>query len=198
MKTYKINECFLSLQGEGVRVGTANVFLRFSGCNRRCTAGKEGFDCDTSHHAGQDYELAELLKLVVEVAGSCRWVILTGGEPCLQVDDALVSSLRGLGFSVAMETNGTLQPPDGIDWLSVSPHGPEDELVVRVANEVRYVMRWGDKMPEPKIDAHHYCLSPRFDEAGVLPNALEWCIEECKKNPTWRLSVQAHKLWRIR
>jgi len=197
-KKYKINEIFYSLQGEGARAGTANVFVRFSDCNLRCIRSREGFDCDTEFVSGNEMSLLELLREIKKSSGECRSVILTGGEPALQIDDNLITALKSEGYFIAIETNGTKLLPEGIDWICVSPKTAEHTLKVKSANELKYVRRAGMALPEPSIKAEHYFISPSFDAESLDRSDLQYCIELCQKNPKWRLSVQQHKIWKIR
>ncbi len=117
---YRINEIFKSIQGEGHRVGTPAIFIRFAGCNLDCTKATHGFDCDTDHSERMELTLDGLEERLWKLT-PCLWVILTGGEPMLQVDRKLVGHLRGMGFKVAVETNGTIPITVSLDWISVSP-----------------------------------------------------------------------------
>lgn len=197
-KQYKVNEIFYSLQGEGARAGTANVFVRFSNCNLRCTREREGFDCDTEFVSGKMLSLLELVKEIKQASKNCRSVIFTGGEPALQIDDQLVTALKNENYYLAIETNGTKELPEGIDWICVSPKTAEHTLRVKSANELKYVRRYGMALPEPSIEAEHYFVSPSFDADAIDSRDLEYCIELCQQNPKWRLSVQQHKIWKIR
>src|SRR5512147_1549241 len=98
MNTYRINEIFYSLQGEGVRAGTPALFLRFAGCNQVCTTDTVGFDCDTDHAAGRDMDLAQIVTSLRKAGPGCEWVVLTGGEPALQVDRELIYGLHAAGY----------------------------------------------------------------------------------------------------
>jgi organic radical activating enzyme len=198
VNTYRVNEIFYSLQGEGVRSGTAALFLRFSGCNVGCRTETHGFDCDTDYAAGREMTLAEIVT-ELRAAGSARaWVVLTGGEPALQVDRELIDGLHAAGFKLAIETNGTVELPAGIDWITVSPKVPEDQLHQRAADEVKYVRAFGQPIPRTTVKAEHKLISPAFDGDRLDPETLEWCIQLVRDNPDWRLSVQQHKFWRIR
>lgn len=206
MKHYSINEIFYSLQGEGVRAGTANVFVRFAGCNLECqmAAGPKspgGFDCDTEFAGGRPMTLEELIAEMERRGGRCRQTILTGGEPLLQVDHDLVEALKARGWFIAVETNGTKAIStdiEAIDWVTVSPKVAEHAVQVSEANEVKYVRYDGQALPKPYCCADHYLLSPAFTSEGVDQASLRWCIELIKKHPEWRLSTQLHKVWRVR
>ena len=112
---YRVNEIFLSLQGEGFWTGTPMVFLRFSGCNLRCPF------CDTDHSGYREMSAEEIVTEILQTGGDCRRVCVTGGEPSLQLDEALVEALHHAGFQVHVETNGTRVLPGGVDWVTLSP-----------------------------------------------------------------------------
>lgn len=198
MERYVVNEIFYSLQGEGVRAGTPNLFLRFSRCNLTCAVETHGFDCDTEFASGRRMTVAEILEELAAAAESCRWVVLTGGEPALQVDAELIEALHGAGYRLAIETNGSVELPEGIDWITVSPKVAEHAVRQRRADEVKYVRGHGQAIPKTVVEAEHYLISPAFDGDELDPRALAWCIRLVRENPPWRLSVQQHKLWRVR
>ncbi len=203
-KKYRINETFYSLQGEGVRAGTPNVFVRFSGCNMACAKEASekspgGFDCDTEFESGVFRTASEILEQVRSLAPKCRAVIWTGGEPGLQLDADLIHLFKSQEYYQAIETNGSVQLPGGLDWVCVSPKVAEHALRLEQASEVKYVRNEGMGIPKPRIKADHYLISPAFGPDGNVPRGtLEWCTLLCKDNPPWRLSVQQHKLWRVR
>lgn len=217
-KTYQVNEVFYSLQGEGVRAGTANVFIRFSGCNLACSMepgqrSPGGFDCDTEFTSGRKVTLDELMEWVLtshemittEKSEGDRkwaledpWLILTGGEPGLQVDREFIDYWHNKAFRLAIETNGTLVLPDGIDWITLSPKVAEHAVKQLWANELKYVRGYGQAIPRPAAIADHYIISPAFDAMSIHPKTLEWCIKLCLQNPQWRLSLQTHKLMKVR
>lgn len=218
MKHYMVNEIFYSLQGEGMRAGTPNVFVRFSGCNLTCSAdGEAGFDCDTEFASGRKMTANEIRNEIFKLDWiRSRYhqtdfvglgVILTGGEPALQVDEALLAELHDAKLFIAIETNGTKALAPGIDWISCSPKSAEHTLRIERADELRYVRHAGQGIPRPIIEAANLLLSPAFETIEgpngeplhrPLKGALEWCIGLVKENPRWRLSVQQHKTWRIR
>lgn len=198
MDRYLVNEIFYSLQGEGVRAGTPNLFLRLSRCNLACKVETHGFDCDTEFESGRWMTVDETLGEFKALSESCDWVILTGGEPALQADRELIDRLHAAGYKLAIETNGSFPLPEGIDWITVSPKVAEHAIRQRTAHEVKYVRGHGQAVPKTVVQAEHYLISPAFDGAEVDPRTLDWCIRLCKENPPWRLSVQQHKLWRVR
>lgn len=199
MKTYRVNEVFYSLQGEGMRTGTANVFVRFTGCNLRCAVepgdkSPGGFDCDTEFASGRSVTLAELDEWIEQVGGAaCPWLVLTGGEPGLQVDAELIAHFHSRGKSLAIETNGSVELPPGLDWIAVSPKVAEHAIRQRLAHEVKYVRGFGQAIPQTCVQADHRLISPAFNGLELDRGALAWCIQLVKENPDWRLSVQAHK-----
>ena len=198
MKRYMINEIFYSLQGEGVRSGTPNFFLRFSGCNQTCSIESHGFDCDTEFVSGQNMNLDEVVSELRALSPKCEWIILTGGEPALQVDEELIDRLHHEGYKLAIETNGSLELPPGIDWITVSPKVAEHVIRQRTADEVKYVRHYGQGIPKTVVKAKHHLISPAFNGGTLELRTLEWCIKLCKENPPWRLSVQQHKFWNVR
>jgi len=198
MKTYRVNEIFCSLQGEGVRSGTVSLFLRFSGCNQVCTVDTQGFQCDTDFADGRSMTLDEIVAELRQADEHCEWVLLTGGEPALQVDRELIDALHDAGFKLAIETNGSIALPKGLDWITVSPKVPEAQIKQRTANEVKYVRGYGQDLPHAVVKASHYLVSPAFEGDELDPKALQWCIDLVQKNPAWRLTLQMHKLWGIR
>ncbi len=201
--TYRVNEIFYSVQGEGVRAGTANVFIRFSGCNLECSIepgpkSPGGFDCDTEFVSGRSLSTEHLLHEMCVAGGDCRWCVLTGGEPGLQVDSELVGALHDDGWKIAIETNGSVELPAGIDWITVSPKVAEHAIRQKTASEIKYVRGHGQGIPKPRCDALHRLISPAFDGNRLDERALSWCIQLVKENPEWRLSVQQHKTWNVR
>jgi len=195
---YLVNEIFYSLQGEGVRAGTANLFLRFARCNLACSAETHGFDCDTEFESGRRLSLEEIAVELGALAPACGWVILTGGEPALQVDRELIDGLHAAGYRLAIETNGSRELPPGLDWITVSPKVAEHALRQRTAHEVKYVRGYGQAIPATVVEAEHYLISPAFDGDELDRRTLDWCLRLVRENPRWRLSVQQHKLWQAR
>lgn len=191
-----INEIFHSLQGEGYHAGTPAVFVRFAGCNLGCPF------CDTDHSAGTDMTTDEI---VAEVGRyPARLVVLTGGEPALQLTDDLVDALHRAGKRVAVETNGTCRLPKSIDWITLSPKdafvGPSAAPVLRRADEIKVVFD-GQHEPcsYPGIEAAHRFVQP-CDTGDARRNAelTRQAVDFCLANPDWRLSLQIHKILKIK
>jgi len=196
---YRINEMFYSVQGEGVRMGTPNVFVRFSGCNMDCQRGHEepnaDFDCDTEFVSGRSMTGDEILKAAKSLTGgSIPGVIFTGGEPGLQLDTELVEAFKGAGAHTAIETNGTLDVGGfGLDWITMSPKVAEHAIRTKQVSEVKYVRNVGQGIPKPSVKADHKLISPAFRGQTLDKRAVEWCQQLVLENPTWRLSLQVHK-----
>lgn len=192
----RVNEIFYSLQGEGFYVGTPSVFVRFSGCNLRCPF------CDTQHTEGREMTEADILQEVQRYGA--RHVVLTGGEPSLQLTESLVEGLHRLGRYVAVETNGTRLLPAGVDWVTLSPKDAfVNEAAARIAlsecHELKVVFT-GAALPEySHIQARHRFLQPcDTGHAGENARILSATIDYCKQHPEWRLSLQTHKWLGIR
>ncbi|TKW78550.1 MAG: 7-carboxy-7-deazaguanine synthase [Bradyrhizobium icense] len=209
--SYAVKEIFLTLQGEGAHAGRAAVFCRFSGCNLwsgreqdRTTATCQF--CDTDF-VGTDGTLGGRFATADELAGTIseqwtgeeanRYVVLTGGEPLLQVDQALIDALHRYGFAVAVETNGTIIPPDGMDWICVSPKAGAT-LVLKRGHELKLVYPQAGAQPEEfcGLDFERFSLQP-MDGPDVAKNTAD-AIDYCLRHPLWRLSVQTHKTLGIR
>jgi 7-carboxy-7-deazaguanine synthase len=209
--TYSVKEIFYTLQGEGRNAGRAAVFCRFAGCN--LWSGREQDRaravctfCDTDFlgtdgTGGGKFADAEALAAAVyaEWAGGSagKMVVLTGGEPLLQVDAALTAALHARGFEIAVETNGTIGPPEGVDWLCVSPksHAP---LAVTRGDELKLVYPQPEAMPDrfEHLAFDHFLLQP-MDGPDLAANT-QAAIGYCLAHPQWRLSVQTHKVVGIR
>lgn len=207
MSTYAVKEVFRTLQGEGRQAGRAAVFLRFSRCNLwsgherdRATATCRFCDTDfvgTDGPGGGVFRgAASLAAHVAEVWGQGReerFVVCTGGEPALQLDAALVDALHAEGFEVAIETNGTLPLPAGLDWICVSPKAGTD-LVVTAGDECKLV--YPQEGIEPAdlehLDFDHFLLSPM--DGPDRATATQAAVAHCLAHPRWRLSLQTHKV----
>jgi 7-carboxy-7-deazaguanine synthase (Cx14CxxC type) len=209
--SYAVKEIFLTLQGEGAHAGRAAVFCRFSGCNlwsgreedraaaacSFCDTDFVGMDGTLGGRYGSADELARTIAAEWTASPSDRYVVLTGGEPLLQVDKALIDALQAVGFEIGIETNGTIVPPEGIDWLCVSPKGGTD-LRITKGHELKLVYPQSDARPEDFKDLafERFSLQPMDgpDAAGNTARAIDYCL----RHPQWRLSLQTHKTLGIR
>jgi organic radical activating enzyme len=201
-KQYAINDTFYSLQGEGVRAGTAAIFLRFAGCNLQCSTATHGFDCDTEFTSFARRSATEIVEFCAELAPAAEWIILTGGEPLLQADVPLCSTLKSAGYNIAIETNGTVEPGpelrELLNWITCSPKVAEHAIKLTSCDELKYVRTFGQGIPRPALsDAPFKLISPAFSGDQVQAKTLQWCVQLVKDNPDWRLSIQQHKIWRI-
>lgn len=190
--TLRVSEIFYSLQGEGRRAGEASIFVRLSGCDLACSF------CDTEFESGATLTLAQICERFDELP--CRWIVWTGGEPTLQLTHDIVTYFKSRGYNQAIETNGNRPVPPGLDWVACSPKVAEHVLAKNIpqgVDELRYVRHAGQPgVPEPKVEAKHYYLSPRFDGDRANQANLQHCIQLCLANPKWNLSLQTHKLTR--
>jgi 7-carboxy-7-deazaguanine synthase (Cx14CxxC type) len=206
--SYAVKELYYTLQGEGARVGRAAVFCRFAGCNlwsgHEADRSEAACDfCDTDFvgtdgpGGGRFTDAGEMAGAIavcwqpVSWMGACPYVVFTGGEPLLQLDEALVEACHELGFEVAVETNGTIEPPPGIDWLTVSPK-PDSELVVRSGQELKLVFPQA-VTPEmvADLDFELFYLQPL--DGPAREDATRRAVAFCRDHPRWRLSLQTHK-----
>jgi len=208
--SYAVKEIFLTLQGEGAHAGRAAVFCRFAGCNLwsgreqdRATATCRFCDTDfvgTDGTLGGRYGSADALadSIAAQWVGAAdRYAVLTGGEPLLQLDTALLGALHARRFAVAIETNGTIEPPRGVDWICVSPKAGT-ELVVRRGHELKLVYPQTGARPEDFADLafERFSLQP-MDGPDVADNTAR-VVDYCLHHPQWRLSLQTHKTLGIR
>ena len=209
--TYTVKEIFYTLQGEGLRAGKPAVFCRFSGCNLWSGRESDRLDaickfCDTDFVGidgtfGGKYstpnELADLIESQWPLGKENKYVVLTGGEPLLQVDTQLIKELHDRNFEIAVETNGTVVAPVGIDWLCVSPK-EGSEWIQRTGNELKLVFPQKGLLPKdiPTKGFDYFLLQP-MDNLLQKTNTVK-AIEYCQANPEWRLSVQTHKFLEIR
>ena len=206
MNTYSIKEIYYTLQGEGVQTGRPAIFCRFSGCNLWSGLEQDRFNarcqfCDTDfigtngENGGKFAKAAEIVglanKIWPRVSGK-KFIVLTGGEPLLQINTSLISELHGSNFEIAVETNGTIPCPSEIDWICVSPKAGTN-ILQKTGNELKVVY------PQPGLDIpklstmsfEHFLIQP-MDGVNIAANT-EASIRFCKKNPRWRLSLQTHK-----
>lgn len=207
---YRVNEIFYTLQGEGAHSGIPAVFVRFSGCNLRCPW------CDTEFASHREMTAAAIVSEALslysaDTQGRRKMLVLTGGEPGLQVDKLLLEALHQAGFYVCIETNGTRPLPNGIDWITCSPKAGS-RLALRKVNEVKVVYT-GDYSPEiwrDQLQAEHWLLQPlrytgewlwesgRDEWEDDRNDNLEDTVRYILSHPFWRLSVQLHKIVGLR
>lgn len=209
---YHVKEAFYTLQGEGAQAGRASVFCRFSGCNlwsgreadratAKCTFCDTDFIGTDGQNGGRFATAADLAAHICalwpkDTSNAIPYVVFTGGEPLLQLDAPLIDMLHDEGFEIAVETNGTILPPSGIDWLCVSPKG-NNALAVSGGSELKLVFPQVDAPPEhfKHLAFDHFFLqpmdvSPLGQQADMIASATEYCMA----NPQWRLSLQMHKI----
>lgn len=209
--TYSIKEMFYTLQGEGAHAGRPAVFCRFSGCNLwtgreidRATAVCQF--CDTDF-IGTDGELGGKFPTAAKLAAQIdslwpashpahKYVVFTGGEPLLQLDAALIEAMHAAGFTIAIETNGTLPVPPGVDWICVSPK-MGSKLVVEKGSEIKVVIPQAnqDLGAYEHLDFENFFVQPM--DGPLVEFNTRLAIETCKRNPRWKLSLQTHKLLQI-
>jgi 7-carboxy-7-deazaguanine synthase len=211
MAAYKVKEIYYTLQGEGYHTGRPAVFCRFTGCN--LWSGREEDRhkaicqfCDTDFwgtdgiNGGSYPDAAALARQVKslwpEVSGGKPMVVCTGGEPMLQLNEALIDAFHGEGLKVAIETNGTIPVPRSIEWICVSPKAGA-ELVQLEGDELKLVYPQSGAMPGQyeQLDFKHFFLQP-MDGSQIAENTRA-SIEYCKQHPRWRLSIQTHKILQI-
>ena len=209
--TYSIKEIFYTLQGEGAHAGRPAVFCRFSGCN--LWTGREsdraGAVCQfrDTDFVGTDGEGGGKFKTPEELAAAInalwpaayqasKYVVFTGGEPLLQLDAALIAAMHAVGFTIAIETNGTLPVPDGVDWICVSPK-MGSTLVVTKGSEIKVVIPQAgqDQAAYEHLDFEYFYVQAMDGPLAGFNTKL--AIETCKRNPKWKLSLQTHKLLQI-
>ena len=203
--SYAVKEIFLTLQGEGIQAGRRAVFLRFAGCNlwsgrEQDRAGAQCTFCDTDFvgtdgEGGGRYDAGALARRAADLWGEGErpLAVVTGGEPMLQLDAPLIDALHAAGFEIAVETNGTLPAPPGLDWICVSPKAGT-EVVQRKGDELKLV--W----PQPGIDPEallgwdfcHFLIQPLDGPEREAATAA--AIDYVMRHPRWRLSLQTHKL----
>ena len=212
--SYSVKEIFYTLQGEGAHAGRPAVFCRFSGCNLwsgreedRATAVCDFCDTDfvgTDGDGGGTFESPTALAEAVSshwppysASQVRRFVVCTGGEPLLQLDEGAVEALQDRGFEVAVETNGTLQPPSGLDWICISPKAGAP-LVLQRGNELKMVYPQKNLQPEclEGLEFDQFFLQPM--DGPDLEENTRLALDYCLKNPRWRLSLQTHKFVGIR
>ena len=204
---YTIKEIYYTLQGEGYHTGRPAIFIRFSGCNLWSGQEKDRKKaicnwCDTDFLGtngtnGGKYSAKNIKKKILDLwplnVESLPYVILTGGEPLLQIDDKLVRNIHEAGFEIGLETNGTLNPPDGIDWICVSPKANTDLILVK-GNELKVVYPQSGINPKiyEKMQFEHFFIQPMdgTNQQKTTKKSKDFVM----KNPVWKLSIQTHKI----
>lgn len=207
MKKYAFKEIYYTLQGEGLHAGRAAIFARFSGCNLWSGLEKDREFaicqfCDTDFWGvdgenGGKYnsaELIDIIRLLWPHHDVRTFIVFTGGEPALQLDQALVDTLHQNNIEIAIETNGTLELPKGIDWITVSPKSGT-ELKLKAGNELKLVYPQDGQKPEDfqNYNFDNWYLQP-MDSEGLQEKNTALCIDYCLRHPQWKLSVQTHKI----
>lgn len=205
--TYKIKEIYYTLQGEGAQTGRPAVFLRFTGCNlwtglekdrpkaicQFCDTDFRGMDGENGGSYSADALATKITKLWGGTSLGKPYVVCTGGEPLLQLDEPLIEAFHRAGLEVAVETNGTCEAPAGLDWICVSPKAGAD-LILEKGDEMKLVFPQPGAMPEQfsHLDFEHFFIQP-MDGPRTEENT-KLAIDFCLKNPQWRLSLQTHKM----
>jgi 7-carboxy-7-deazaguanine synthase (Cx14CxxC type) len=202
--TYAVKEMFLTLQGEGAQTGRAAVFLRFAGCNlwtgrERDRAQAVCTFCDTDFvgtdgAGGGKFETpAALAARAAALGAGTRYIVCTGGEPLLQLDEPLIRALKAEGFTIAIESNGTIAVPPGIDWICISPKA-DAPLAQTRGDELKLVYPQEAAMPArfEGLDFAHFFLQPM--DGPAREENTQAVIRYCLAHPQWRLSLQTHKL----
>lgn len=203
---YKIKEIYYTIQGEGYYTGRPAVFCRFSGCNLWSGLEKDRDKavcrfCDTDFWGmdgknGGKYDKQSLTDRILSLWPTSEnknvFVVCTGGEPALQIDDELVSCFHEHGIEIAIETNGTIPLPEAIDWVCVSPKA-DTEIIITKGNEIKLVYPQTENTPTQyeSLDFEHFFLQP-LDDINQLQNIRD-CVEYCLSHPKWKLSLQTHK-----
>ena len=209
--TYSVKEIFYTLQGEGNQAGRPAVFCRFAGCNLwsgreadRATAICQFCDTDfvgTDGELGGKFKQTEQLAAVINglwpsVYPEKKYVVFTGGEPLMQLDAQLIAAMHAVGFEIAIETNGTIVVPEGVDWVCVSPKMGAD-LIVLKGDELKVVIpQLGQDMQKyAQLDFKHFFVQAM--DGPLQAENLRKAVDFCKRNPVWKLSLQTHKLLNI-
>ena len=199
----KVKEIYYSLQGEGGRSGEASIFIRLAGCNMSCSF------CDTDFTGGEDMRLPDILGKINKYP--CKWIVWTGGEPTLQLNDDIVAYFKAAGFKQAIETNGSNVTPLDLDYIACSPKVDvktlESSFLFRCVDEFRYPIGRDMEQSIPLISdlphAIHYFLSPLFigiphEKLYTDKGNIQYAIDTIKRYPEWKLSIQIHKLINIK
>lgn len=198
MQSLKVNEIFYSLQGEGLRAGEPSIFIRLAGCTAKNSCFKSGILCDTEFESYIEMTIDEIKKEIEKYP--CHWIVWTGGEPTDQLTEEIVMKFHK--YKHAIECSGIRQAPENIDFVTISPkvgeHILERKWKHRMVDEIKYVRHKGQGIPEPKILAKNYYLSPHSDGFNINYDNVSYCIKLCLDNPKWKMSIQQHKIWNVR
>ena len=201
----KISEIFYSLQGEGARCGEPSIFIRLSGCSVKHACYKSGVICDTEFESGKDWSVKDLKNFIDSQNKNCEWIVWSGGEPTDQLTEEIVEYFKP--YKQAIECSGIKQPPYNLNWVVLSPKIAEHAILKKWitrrntelhCDELRWVRKTGQDIPNTEIIAQKYYISPHFDGETLNEENVDYCIELCLKNPKWSLSMQQHKLWKVR
>lgn len=188
-----VKEIFYSLQGEGGRTGEASIFIRLTKCNLSCDF------CDTDFANGQNMTVSEIIDAIKQYP--CNWIIWTGGEPTIQLNNEILKHFRDAGYKQAIETNGTKKIPELIDYIACSPKGSYEiiKTINPFVDEIRIPVKEGDSLPfiNSLPIANKYYVSPIFDENNINTKNIAHCVHLVMENPEWTLSLQTHKLINI-
>ena len=192
----KVNEIFYSVQGEGAYAGTPAIFVRFSGCNLKCPF------CDTDFKNYQEMSELYILESIKGLTTDCKFIVLTGGEPTLQVTDEFLELLHNKGYFVAMETNGTNNVPPGVDWVTCSPKTffvDKGKLAIKECNELKLVFDGKRQPTDLGVKAEFYYLQPcdtgdKEENKRIVANLVKFV----KENPRWKISLQTQKFLNVR
>ncbi len=189
----KVNEIFYSIQGEGGRAGEPSIFIRLAECDLSCSY------CDTEFESGKEMSLEDVHQSISQYA--CNWIVWTGGEPALQLNDGIIQFFKEKGYKQAIETNGNHKLPGGLDWITVSPKVAEHVIKKNFPDgvtELRYTRHKGQPdVPRPSVKARYYYISPIFNGDKPDWENINHCIKLCLENPQWRLSLQMHKFLKV-
>ena len=198
----KINEIFYSLQGEGARAGEPSIFIRLQGCSAKNACYNSGIICDTEFESGKEWDIKDIKDFIHKY--NCDWIVWTGGEPLDQLTKEIIDFFKP--YKQAIETSGIYAPPSNLDWVVLSPKISEDIILKKFilrnkgdvhCDELRWVRKKLEEIPDTKIKAKKYYISPHFHKEEVDYKNLKWCIRLCLDNPKWSLSMQQHKVWKI-
>lgn len=186
--TLKVNDIFYSLQGEGARAGSANIFIRLSGCNLKC------YFCDTDFSTFNEMSLYDIYSKISNY--KCHNIIWTGGEPALQLNYQIVEYFKNKGYYQAIETNGMFPLPPNLDWITVSPKS--NKILPSKVDEIKVIIKHGDILPDFSYLKCRKFISPLNSQSSIDYDNLKYCIQLVLDNPEWEFTTQYHKLLGIK